>query len=115
MAKELLHLRDWFAKVEVVVASGREAYRQDDLRQEAGDSLLMKIGETANRLRRAGLAEPPGVRWSDAVTTRNWLIHQYDAIDRDVTWSTLTLDVPQWRAALAALVREAEEGLSSSS
>lgn len=107
-AKELLHLRDWFARVEEVVEAGRDAYLDDSLRQEAGDSLLMKIGETANRLSRAGLEAPHGVRWADAVATRNWLIHQYDAIDRAVTWSTLVRDVPAWRDALGDLVTEAE-------
>jgi uncharacterized protein with HEPN domain len=107
-AKELLHLRDWFARVSQVVEPGRDAYLDDSLRQEAGDSLLMKIGETANRLSRAGLEAPHGVRWADAVATRNWLIHQDDAINRLITWNTLVRDVPAWRDALKDLITEAE-------
>lgn len=113
VAKELLHLRDWFERVETVTSAGQGAYLSDPLRQEAGDSLLMKIGETANRLSRTDLEAPDGIRWADAVATRNWLIHQYDTIDRAVTWSTLTRDVPTWRHALHALIRRAENETGS--
>ena len=108
VAKELLHLREWFERIETVTLGGRDVYLADALRQEAGDSLLMKIGETANRLDRAGLEAPDGVRWGDAIATRNYLIHQYDTIDRAITWTTLVRDVPAWRRALGPLIAEAE-------
>lgn len=48
-AKEFLHIRDWLDKARALVSAGREAYDAVELRQEAGDSLMMKIGEAANR------------------------------------------------------------------
>lgn len=84
-AKELLHLSAWLEKAQHIVDAGRSAYDGDELLQEAGDSLMMKIGEVANRLSRVGVAAPQGIDWSDAIANRNWLIHQYDHIDRDVT------------------------------
>lgn len=92
-AKDLLHLRDWLQRASDIVQAGPDAYNADPLRQEAGDSLMMKIGEAANRLDRAGLDAPAGVRWAEAVANRNWLIHQYDQIDRDITWATLEHDL----------------------
>lgn len=100
-AKELLHIRDWLDTAHHLVQAGRPAYDADELRQEAGDSLMMKIGEAALRLSRRDVNSPEGVQWRDAVANRNWLIHQYDQIDRDITWTTLTQDLPAWRAALA--------------
>jgi len=46
--------------------------------QEAGDSLMMKLGEAAGRLARADVESPSEMAWTDAITNRNWLIHQYD-------------------------------------
>lgn len=46
-AKEFLHVRDWLQRAREIVAGGRDAYVSDPLRQEAGDSLMMKIGEAA--------------------------------------------------------------------
>lgn len=34
------------------------------------------------------------------IANRNWLIHQYDQIDRRLTWVTLSRDPAGWRVAL---------------
>jgi len=53
-AKELLHIKGWLHRVDEIVERGRDPYLADDLLQEAGDSLMMKLGEEANRLSRLG-------------------------------------------------------------
>lgn len=68
----------------------------DDLLQEAGDSLMMKTGEAANRLARLGLLAPDGVEWALAVANRNFIIHRYDELNRAQTWLTLRRDLPAW-------------------
>lgn len=115
IAKELLHIRDWLDRAQVLVDAGKAAYDADDLLREAGDSLMMKIGEAANRLSRAGVAAPEGVEWADAITNRNWLIHQYDNVNREVTWSTLTDDLAGWRIALADTFTEVAAYLANES
>ena len=99
-AKELLHIRRWFGRVDEIVLRGRESYLSDDLLQEAGDSLMMKLGEAANRLARLGVPTPEGVDWALAIANRNFIIHQYDEIGRELTWQTLAADLPAWRDAL---------------
>ncbi|WP_062522748.1 HepT-like ribonuclease domain-containing protein [Demequina silvatica] len=106
-AKELLHIEGWLERVDEIVGRGRDAYLTDDLLQEAGDSLMMKLGEAANRLSRLGLLEPDGVDWALAVANRNYIIHQYDRVNRAMTWVTLASDLPRWRASLAPLFAHA--------
>jgi uncharacterized protein with HEPN domain len=113
IAKEFLHLREWLRRAAEIVESGRDRYDSDELLQEAGDSLMMKIGEAANRLSRVGVVAPKGVEWNSAIGNRNWLIHQYDEIDRDITWSTLAGDLAEWREALATTFAEAEAFLAA--
>ena len=48
-AKELLHIQGWLERVDEIVRRGKDAYLDDALLQ-AGDSLMMKLGEAANRL-----------------------------------------------------------------
>jgi uncharacterized protein with HEPN domain len=48
----------------------------DELLQEAGDSLMMKLGEAANRLSKLGVLAADGIEWTLAVSNRNSLIHQ---------------------------------------
>ncbi len=108
VAKELLHIRDWLDRSLDIVARGSDVYARDELLQEASDSLMMKLGEAAGRLARINAQAPPGVAWADAIANRNWLIHQYDEIDRNLTWVTLSRDLPAWRTAFAAMFAEAE-------
>lgn len=107
-AKELLHIQIWLSRVDEIVARGMEVYLADDLLQEAGDSLMMKLGEAANRLSRLGVLAPDGVEWALAVANRNFIIHQYDEINRELTWLTLARDLPAWKVSLQGLFKQAE-------
>ncbi len=107
-AKELLHIHSWLSRVDEIVQRGKAAYLADDLLQEAGDSLMMKLGEAANRLSRLDVLAPDGVEWALAVANRNFIIHQYDEINRELTWLTLSRDLPAWKVSLQDLFAEAE-------
>ena len=63
VAKELLHVEGWMSRIGAVIAKGKDAYLADDLLQEAGDSLTMKLGEAANRLT-AGCERRTVALWS---------------------------------------------------
>jgi len=110
-AKELLHIKGWLDRVDEIVERGKDAYLADALLQEAGDSLMMKLGEAANRLSRLGVLAPEGVEWAIAVANRNFLIHQYDEINRELTWLTLAEDLPAWKSSLQALFNVSERAL----
>lgn len=111
VAKELLHIHSWLRRAEEITELGKGRYLADDLMQEAGDSILMKLGESANRLSKANVPAPQGVDWALAVANRNFIIHQYDAIDREQTWLTLSADLPTWHAALRPLISRAARDL----
>ena len=110
-AKELLHVQGWLERVDEIVERGKDAYLSDGLLQEAGDSLMMKLGEAANRLSKLGVLPPVGVDWALAVANRNFLIHQYDEINRELTWLTLSRDLPDWKHSLDDLFADAEVAL----
>ena len=112
-AKELLHIRDWLLRADEIVVHGKDRYLADELLQEAGDSLMMKLGEAANRLSKLGIDAPDGVDWALAVANRNFIIHQYDALDREQTWLTLSVDLPEWHASLQPKIEQAEAHLEA--
>lgn len=95
-------------RVAEICARGKGEYLRDELLQEAGDSLMMKVGEAANRLVRLEVDPPSGVDWAIAVANRNFLIHQYDAISRELTWMTLSRDLSSWSRFLSPLFEEAD-------
>lgn len=110
-AKELDHIRGWLDRIDEITARGRSTYLGDVMLQEAGDSLMMKVSEAANRLARLEVLAPDGVDWAIAVANRNFLIHQYDQINRELTWETLARDLRVWKASLQPLFARAEQSL----
>ena len=69
------------------------------------------LGDAANRLSKLGVLAPDGVEWALAVANRNFIIHQYDEINRGITWQTLSVDLPAWEASLQSLFTEADTAL----
>lgn len=63
--------------------------------------------------RRLGVLAPEGVEWAVAVANPNFIIHQYNEINRTQTWLTLSVDLPMWHASLAALIEEAQGALDT--
>lgn len=113
-AKDLLHIHAWFLRADAITQQGKERYLADELLQEAGDSLMMKLGEAANRLAKLDVLAPDGTEWALAVANRNFIIHQYDSIDREQTWLTLSIDLPAWSRSLHPLIEMAEAVLDPS-
>lgn len=109
--KELVHVQGWLVRADEIVERGKGNYLTDGLLQEAGDSLMMKLGEAANRLAKLNVLAPDGVEWALAIANRNFIIHQYDEIDRELTWLTLSIDFPAWNTSLQPLFDLAETEL----
>lgn len=107
VAKELLHIQRWLSVAATVVANGKAAYDADVVAQEAGDSLMIKIGEAAKTLAARSVPAPAGISWSDAARNRELLAHHYSVIDREVTWRTLSVSLPAWERTLTPLFVEA--------
>jgi uncharacterized protein with HEPN domain len=76
---------------------------------------MMKLGEACNRLTRLEFDPPPEIDLALAVANRNWLIHQYDEVDRRQTWLTLSRDLANWRSSLSKAIVAAEEFLIAES
>jgi uncharacterized protein with HEPN domain len=112
-AKEPLHIDGWFGRSDEIVGRGKESYLADGLLQEAGDSLMMKLGEAASRLARLEVLAPDGVEWALAVANRNFIIHQYDQINRELTWLTLAVDLPAWHVSLTPMIEDARAAVES--
>lgn len=109
IAKEFMHIDAWLTVAESIVSAGEAAYLSDAVAQEAGDSIMMKLGEAAKRLAQLDVPAPEGVEWAIAVANRNFIVHQYDEINRRQTWLTLQVDLAQWRTLLQPLIDEAQQ------
>lgn len=56
--------------------------------------LLEIVGEAANRIPPETRQQYPSIPWLQIVGLRNRLIHGYDAVDFDILWQIVTIDLP---------------------
>lgn len=95
-------------RLEVVRARGRSALDADYEQLLIAERLLEVVGEASQRLIDNDFAaQHPHLPFVPAKTQRNWIAHHYDDIDTDVIWQSMTVDVPEFAAALRA-IRDAE-------
>lgn len=77
-------------------------FLEDPQRQDAVIRRLEIIGEAAKRVSPQTKKTYHSFPWEQMVGIRNVLIHDYDNVDLDIVWDTVTKDPP-------ALVQELEE------
>jgi uncharacterized protein with HEPN domain len=76
-----------------------EAFRSDPKTVSAVERKLSVISEAAVRVGAEGPLLCPDVPWHNIRGMGNWLRHQYDRIDTNTVWNTVTQDLPPLRIA----------------
>ena len=67
------------------------------------------VGEAANRLPQAVRDIYPSIPWIDIRGARNFLMHQYDDIEPETVWRTVTVSLPQLIPALREILADHKE------
>lgn len=70
---------------------------------------LLVIGEAVKRLSEDFRNHHPKIPWARIAGMRDKLIHEYDAVDLEEVWKTVTKDVPLLISFLEPLVPREEE------
>jgi len=92
-----------FARRALVYVEGidRERFLDDIGVQDQVIRCLEVVGEAARRTPEDVRVRYPEVPWVQMAGLRNRLAHEYDAIDMDSVWLTVTRDLPAILEALA--------------
>ena len=100
------HMLD-HAKEAVDLLAGKEKadLSRDRILELALVRLVEIVGEAASRLLIEDQSRYPSIPWRDIVGMRNRLVHGYDAIDLDVLWDTVQIDLPQLIGELERILR----------
>jgi uncharacterized protein with HEPN domain len=98
MNRDLVYLQDILTSASAAQEYVRGLSRQTFLglreKQDAVIRALEVIGEAARRLSQEGKDAIPDVPWRRLAGMRNILIHQYDNVDLDLVYDTVTEYLP---------------------
>ena len=89
---------------EFIEGMDRPAFLSDLKTQSATHHQLLILGEAVKRLSPEFREGHPELPWRMMAGMRDKLIHQYDAVDLDEVWRTLTGDLPPLIQAMAKIV-----------
>lgn len=108
MSREwMLYLNDMIEAAELAIsfASGLEdeAFVPKRMAYEAILRQLEIIGEAAGRIPLEIQSQAADILWRDMIALRNRLAHAYFAIERDILWNLVTVELPLTRESLVGL------------
>ena len=70
-----------------------EEFAADSLLQDGVIRRLELLGEMVKRVSENLKTQNPNISWSKMVGMRNFMIHEYDAVDVKILWETATKDI----------------------
>ena len=92
--------------MEVTAKTTKDQFERDWMIQDVLIRELQVLGEAAGRVTRGLTAEHTEIPWREITGLRHKLIHDYFVVALDVVWDTATVDVPEVRPLLLALVEQ---------
>jgi len=87
----------------------KDAFLNDLKTQSAILHQLLVLGEATKRVSQKLRAAHPQIPWKMIAGMRNKLIHEYDEVDLDEVWKTVSSDVPSLIDMLEPLAPQKKE------
>ena len=105
----LRHMLDAIDRIAQYVGGNDKAeFWASELLQDGIIRQLEILGEAAGRVSRETCAAHPDVPWPKITGLRHRLIHDYFEVDRNMVWRVATVDVPEVRPRVEAVLRSLE-------
>ncbi len=84
--------------------SGKKAFEEDTLLQDAVIRNIEIIGEATKKISSELKNNYPNIPWREMSGMRDKLIHDYLGVDIEIVWETIQTDIPRLQQLLSPLV-----------
>ncbi len=84
----------------------KEDLQSNEVLRYAVERNFEVIGEAAKRIPDSVKTHCPELPWKEMTGMRDVIIHEYDEIDIDQVWNTITQDIPHSLEIIEQLLRE---------
>jgi uncharacterized protein with HEPN domain len=102
----LEHIRSAIDDIEHYTATGRDAFMNDRMRQDAVIRKLEIIGEAVKHLPEPTRQRRPEIPWRRIAGMRDRLTHDYLGVDLVLVWTAVENDLPRLRSAVEELLTQ---------
>ena len=75
--------------------------------QSAVGMNIIRIGELVTRLSSNIVLDHPSIPWKQVRAMRNMYAHDYESVNTDIVWETITEDIPALRTQFQAILDKA--------
>lgn len=103
----LHHILEAIQKIEQYLSGiTYETFCEDSMILDAVMKELEIIGEACSKLSRAFKTKHREIPYRDAIDMRNFLIHEYFGVRKDVVWDTCKNDLPSLKETIQRVLRK---------
>ena len=110
MKNERLYLEDILQAIDRILkrTAGltQLTFGADEDAQDVAIRHLAIIGEASNRLSNGLKNRHSEIAWRDIIAMRNFIVHEYEGVKRDIVWDTVMNDLIPLRKAVEAMLKE---------
>jgi uncharacterized protein with HEPN domain len=92
--------------VDAVARRSRHDLDVDPILAAALERFIEVTGEAASKVTESTRRELPQVPWREIIGMRNRLVHGYAAVDHDIVWDVVVVDLPALVAVLEDLLND---------
>jgi len=101
----LRHILDATKKIEEYLSAvSYEHFSRNDMMIDAIVRELEIIGEASGNISKDFQKEHPDVMWAKMKATRNFLIHEYFAVNTKIVWDTCKENLPELKQFVSGLL-----------
>jgi len=104
--EKLLDIVEEIKLIEKYLELGRKEYDRSDLIQTWMVKRLENIAEACRVLSKEFRLQHPEIPWEKIIAQRNYLIHEYFAIDLEEVWVSVSEDIPVLKVQIEKLLRK---------
>jgi uncharacterized protein with HEPN domain len=105
------YLQDMVERIDRILQytqAGRENFFASDLIQDAVARNFEILGEITKRLEKSFTDQHPEIPWRQMAAFRDVIIHDYEDLQLQIVWKTITDELPKLQTQLQAILESLE-------
>ena len=103
--RRVVHIIEAIKDLELTTKNRKE----DKITLYAIERIIQIIGEAANKISPEMRGKFPHINWSEMISMRNFIVHDYDKVNKNIVWDTIDNDIPILKKQIGEMFAEMQK------